>query len=72
MSVASAKMKLTAATRDLRIKWDEATQKWNDPASRSLEKNHIAMFEAQVRSALNAMDTMHDLMRTMQRECGDD
>lgn len=72
MSVASAKVKLTAATRDLRIKWEEATQKWNDPASRSLEKNHIAMFEAQVRSAINALDTMQEVMRIMQRECGDD
>jgi hypothetical protein len=72
MSVATAKVKLTTATRDLRIRWTEATQKWNDAASRSIEKNHLEPFEARVRSALNALDTMQDTLRIMQRDCGDD
>ena len=72
MSVATAKVKLTTASRDLRIRWDEATQKWNDPASRAIEKNHLQPFEARVRSALNALDTIQDVLRIMQRDCGDD
>ena len=72
MSVATAKVKLTSATRDLRIKWAEATQKWNDHASRSIEKDHLESFEARVRSAINALDTMQDVLRIMHRECDDD
>ena len=72
MSVATAKVKLTTANRDLRIKWAEATQKWNDPASRAIEKNHLEPFEARLRSAINALDTMQDVLRIMHRECGDD
>ncbi len=72
MSVATAKVKLTSASRDLRIRWTEATQKWNDPASRAIEKNHLIPFETKVRSALNALDTIQDVLRMMQRDCGDD
>jgi hypothetical protein len=72
MSVATAKVRLMAATRDLRISWSIATQQWNDPASRAFEKNHVALFEKQVRSAITALDTMHETMQTMYRECGDD
>ena len=72
MSVATAKVKLTSATRDLRIKWAEATQKWNDHASQSIEKNHLEPFETRVRSAINALDTMQDVLSIMHRECDDD
>lgn len=72
MSVATAKVKLSAANRDLRIRWAEATQKWNDPASRAIEKNHLEPFEIRIRSAINALDTMQDILRIMHRECGDD
>ncbi len=72
MSGATAKVKLTSACRDLRIKWSEATQKWNDSASRTFEKNHIRQFEQHTRSAVNALDTMRELMQAMERECGQD
>ena len=72
MSVATAKVKLKTAVRDLRIRWSEATMKWNDPASRAIEKNHIEPFEHRVRSTLNALDTMQDTLLKMQRDCSDD
>ncbi len=72
MSVATAKVKLKTAARDLRVRWSEATMKWNDPASRAIEKNHIVPFELRVRSTLNALDTMQDAIMKMQRDCGDD
>ena len=72
MSVATAKVKLMAANRDLKLKWAEATQKWNDTASRTFEKNHLQPFEQQTRSAVNALDTMRELMQAMERECGQD
>lgn len=72
MSVATAKVKLTSACRDMRIKWSEATQKWNDAASRTFEKNHIQPFEHQTRSAINALDTIRDMMLMMEKECGED
>jgi len=72
MSVATAKVKLNAAARDLKIKWSEVSQKWNDPASRAFEKNHLRIFEQQIRSALNALDSMRETMSAMERECGED
>ena len=72
MSVATAKVKLTTAVRDLRIRWSEATMKWNDPASRAIEKNHVEPFELRVGSTLNALDTMQEILVQMQRDCGDD
>lgn len=72
MSVASSKVKLNAATRNLKIKWSEVKQKWNDPASRAFEKNHLRVFERQVRSAMNALDTMRETMHTMQKECSEE
>ncbi len=72
MSVTSAKMKLASATRELRIKWEQASESWNDSASRAFEKNHVDQFESQVRSSLKAMDTISEVMSAVRRDCQDD
>jgi hypothetical protein len=72
MSVTSAKMKLASAARDLRIKWEQASESWNDSASRAFEKNHVDPFESQVRSSLKAMETIGEVMTAVRRDCQDD
>ena len=72
MSVTSAKMKLASAARDLRIKWEQATQSWNDSASRAFEKNHVDSCEAQVRNSLKAMETIGEVLTAVRRDCQDD
>ena len=72
MSVTSANMKLASAARDLRIKWELASQSWNDSASRSFEKNHVDSFESQVRNSLKAMETIGEVMTAVRRDCQDD
>ena len=72
MSVTSAKMKLASAARDLRIKWEQATQSWNDPASRAFEKNHVDSYESQVRNSLKAMETIGEVLSALRRDCQDD
>ena len=41
MSVSTAKVKLTAVIRDLRVRWEEATDQWNDSASAAFEAEVI-------------------------------
>ncbi len=72
MSVTSAKMKLASAARDLRIKWEQATESWNDSASRAFEKNHVDSHEMKIRSSLKALETIGEVMSAVRRDCQDD
>ena len=72
MSVTSAKMKLASAGRDLRIKWMQASESWNDSTSRAFEKNHVDSYESKVRSSLKAMETIGEVLSAVRRDCQDD
>ena len=72
MSVSTAKVKLTAVIRDLRVRWEEATDQWNDSASAAFEAEVITPFEIEVRSSIKAMETMSEVMISLQKDCADD
>ncbi|MAJ46569.1 MAG: hypothetical protein CBC35_04600 [Planctomycetes bacterium TMED75] len=72
MSVSTAKVKLTSVIRDLRVRWDQATDHWNDSASAAFEKEVITPFEIEVRSSIKAMETMSEVMISLRKDCADD
>ena len=72
MSVETAKVKLTSAIRDLRVRWDETTDQWKDSASASFEKDFVTPFELEARSAIKAMETMAEVMIAVRKDCMDE
>ena len=72
MSVVTAKVKLTSALRELRVRWDETTDQWKDSASASFEADYIAPFELEVRSSIKAMETMAEVMIAVRKDCMDE
>ena len=72
MSVSGARAKLKDAHRSLAVAWEQARQSWDDPASRSLERHHLAPLETTVRTALGALDLMNEVLERVRRDCGDD
>ena len=72
MSVDTAKVKLTSAIRDLRVRWDETTDQWKDAASASFEKDYVTPFELEARSSIKAMETMAEVMIAVRKDCMDE
>jgi len=71
MSVAGARMRMSLAIKDLRIKWAQVSQTWNDPVSRALESNYLDALDQSARLAGGALDKMRDSISRAKRECGE-
>jgi hypothetical protein len=65
----TAKAQISKATKILILKWNDASEHWDDPVSRAMEKKHIDPLRASVRSAIAAMDNMGELLTRAEQEC---
>lgn len=72
MSVAGAKGMLFDAMKTLRQRAERVRESWNDATRRSFEREEIETLEPKVAAALKAIDAVQELIRRVQRECGDD
>jgi hypothetical protein len=45
---------------------------WDDPVSQALWRKQIEPLETTLRSVLNAMDSINEVLERVRRECGDD
>jgi hypothetical protein len=70
MSVAGGRAKVQIALKDLLAKWDRVKDHWHDDVAHAFQENTIDPLENQVRSALNAMDKMREILHRMKSECG--
>lgn len=71
MSLSSARAKMLASHRDLIEAWRRANESWRDDTARAFEERSIDPIDKQLRAALNALETMEDLLRRVRSECGD-
>lgn len=72
MSVPSARAKLKDSYRVLMLAWHRATELWDDPVSRALNERHLEPLETTLKSALNAMDAMNEVIERARRECNEE
>jgi hypothetical protein len=72
VSVQSAEAILMDAIKQLRQRWDRIKDRWDDPASRQIQKEFIDPLEPMVRAAMGALDHTGSLMSAARRECSDD
>ena len=72
MSVSGSRAKLKDAHRQLLVAWQRSQETWDDPVSHALWRKQIEPLETTLRSVLNAMDSINEVLERVRRECGDD
>lgn len=70
MSVTTGTMDLTAALKDLRIRWEQATLVWNDPVRREFEEQFWDPLVERTVAALRAMDRLAPVLMKLRQDCG--
>ncbi|HEV3143449.1 MAG TPA: hypothetical protein VGZ47_06135 [Gemmataceae bacterium] len=69
ISTATGRGKLYGVLKDLRFKWDELENLWNDPVRKDFEEEVWEELVAQSQNAIRAMDRLAQIMMQMQNEC---
>ena len=69
MSVGMSRTRLNGALKELRIRWDLAKAKWDDPQSRDFESRYLRPLEPTIRNAVTAMETMETILAAVKRDC---
>ena len=72
MSVSGSRAKLKDAHRQWLVAWVRSQETWDDPVSQALWRKQIEPLETTLRSVLNAMDSINEVLERVRRECGDD
>jgi hypothetical protein len=55
--------------KDLRARWQEAKDVWDDSVRREFEDGHWTEMEARVQAALRAMDQLATIMTQARNDC---
>lgn len=71
MSVAGGRMRMDLAIKELQIRWQHVSERWNDPVSQAFEKNYLDTLENSARIAGGALDKMRETIARARRECED-
>jgi hypothetical protein len=69
MSLIESKGTLTTAMKELMARWREVEGVWSDAQSAEFEKAYLAPLEQDVRSALQAMDHMDQVLQRIESDC---
>jgi len=69
MGMQDGRAQIGKAWKDLGFRWAETKSQWNDLTSHNFEKNRLEPIEADMRSAVSAMDTMTQLLSQAKRDC---
>ncbi len=70
MSMGASRARLTAAMKQLRVHWDLAKAKWDDPVSAEFDKKVLQTLEPKVRTTTTAMEKMERVLARARHDCG--
>ncbi len=62
---------LNYAAKRLRLQWQNTHCDWNDMVSTAFERAYLAPLEPQLRSTLQAIECLNDILRRAETECGE-
>ena len=71
MSVEGGRQRLYGALKEFRMKWAESESQWKDPVSQMLAKKYVQPLEDGGKAAIQAMESMRDLIARIRSECND-
>lgn len=71
MSIASGRARIQGALKDLNLRWGKAQTGWHDRVSLEFERRYLTSLEPKIRSAIQAIEQLREVVERMRRECGD-
>ena len=69
MGVYEGRGQLSKGMKQLQLRWLEAKSSWDDAASAHFEKKFLEPLEADLRTAVTAMDHMAAVLVQARRDC---
>jgi uncharacterized protein YukE len=69
VDISSDRARLHNLLKDLRVRWQQVQEDWNDPVRREFEENHWTELEARVQAALQAMSRLAQVMTQVRHDC---
>lgn len=72
MSIQVFQANLIDALKQLNIRWRTVRERWDDSASQKIQAELVDSQEAMIRSAVQSLNHVADLMASARRECSDD
>ena len=67
--MSSGAARLQHALKTLMENWDVTREMWADGVARDFEKNHLTPLEHQVKTALQGMGEISEVMSKVRRDC---
>jgi hypothetical protein len=61
--------KLRLSSESLETTWSEAHEQWRDSASRSFEETYLEVLRPQIKSTLEAMNRLANVLTQARHEC---
>jgi hypothetical protein len=62
-------VELNKALKELRLRWGEVSEDWQDTVREEFETDHLVPLETQVLATLRALDRLAPILAKAQREC---
>jgi hypothetical protein len=69
VDITTYRARLYTQLKDLRARWHELQDVWDDPVRKDFEEGHWAELEARVLAALRAMDQLGTTMAQARHDC---
>ncbi len=69
MDITSDRARLYNLFKDLRVRWEQVQDQWNDPVRRDFEENHWVELETRVHAALQAMERLAQVLVQVRHDC---
>ena len=72
VDLSSGASKLALALKDLHIKWDSATDTWNDSTAKAFHKEHVEPLLPSVKETLESIGRLAEVLARALRDVSDD
>lgn len=61
--------RLAGLTRELRERWQQTRESWNDVKAREFEEHYLREVEMAVNGALNSLQHLEGVLRRIRNDC---
>ena len=69
MSLGGSKSRLSAAAKELALKWADTKSHWRDDKSREFEHRYIEELLAQVDKSVTVIDKLDEILTKVRKDC---
>jgi hypothetical protein len=69
MRLTANRMRLTALTKSLLVKWAETRETWQDNRAQQFEQLYLRELEASVDSSLGVVEELDELINQLRTDC---